>query len=128
VSLSSNTAVAPSVQYGGGKVNANLSEIKSYITPYSLEPHNATSVNYKYVGQFVLQAAQAELRKNPELLICHMPLEILKGKISLGQAKSIAKMHNVTISKQISSFRGLGGFISTYVFIAMFSILYIVCS
>jgi hypothetical protein len=90
-------AVVPSVQYGGGKFNANLSEIKSYITPYSLEPHNATSVNYKYVGQFVLQAAQAELRKNPELLICYMPLEILKGKISLGQAKSIAKMHNISI-------------------------------
>jgi hypothetical protein len=93
-------SVAPSVQYGGGKVNASLSEIKPYITPYSLEPQNATSVNYKYVGQFVLQAAQAELRKNPELLICHMPLEILKGKIASGQAKSIAKMHNVTISSK----------------------------
>jgi hypothetical protein len=93
-------SVAPSVQYGGGKVNASLSEIKPYITPYSLEPQNATSVNYKYIGQFVLQAAQAELRKNPELLICHMPLEILKGKIASGQAKSIAKMHNVTISSK----------------------------
>ena len=90
-------AVVPSVQYGGGKFNANLSEIKRYITPYSLEPHNATSVNYKYIGQFVLQAAQAELRKNPELLICYTPLEVLKGKISLGQAKSIAMMHNISI-------------------------------
>ena len=90
-------AVVPSVQYGGGKINAKLSEIKNYITPHSLEPQNVTSVNYKYVGQFVLQAAQAELRKNPELLICYMPLELLKGKISLGQAKFIAKMHNVSI-------------------------------
>jgi len=90
-------AVVPSVQYGAGKINAKLSEIKRYITPYSLELQNATSVKYKYVGQFVLQAAQAELRKNPELLICYMPLELLKGKISLGQAKSIAKMHNVSI-------------------------------
>ena len=90
-------AVVPSVQYGGGKINTNLSEIKHYITPYSLELQNATSVKYKYIGQFVLQAAQAELRKNPELLICYMPLELLKGKISLGQAKSLAKMHNVSI-------------------------------
>jgi hypothetical protein len=90
-------AVVPSIQYGGGKISTNLSEIKNYITPYSLELQNVTSVNYKYIGQFVLQAAQAELRKNPELLICYMPLELLKGKISLVQAKSIAKMHNVTI-------------------------------
>ena len=93
-------AVVPSIQYGGGKSSANLSEIKNYITPYSLELQNATSVNYKYIGQFVLQAAQAELRKNPELLICYMPLELLKGKILLGQAKSIAKMHNITISSK----------------------------
>ena len=73
----------PSVQCGGGKINANLSEIKGYITPYSLEKQCTDSVNYKYVGQFVLQAAQAELHKNPELLICYMPLEVLKGKISL---------------------------------------------
>ena len=69
--------VVPSIQYGGGKISANLSEIKNYITPYSLELQNATSVTYKYIGQFVLQAAQAELRKNPELLICYMPLELL---------------------------------------------------
>ena len=41
-------AVVPSIQYGGGKSSANLSEIKNYITPYSLELQNATSVNYKY--------------------------------------------------------------------------------
>ena len=99
-SCQATMTVVPSIQYGGGKISANLSEIKNYITPYSLELQNATSVTYKYIGQFVLQAAQAELRKNPELLICYMPLELLKGKISLGQAKSIAKMHNITISSK----------------------------
>ena len=82
---------------GGGKKDISLGEIKPYITPYCLTPQDGTSVNYKYVNQYVLQAAQAEFRKNPELLICHVPLEILKGRVTLGQAKAIAKMHNIPI-------------------------------
>jgi hypothetical protein len=89
-------------QVGSGKKSISLNDLKPYITPYSLQPQNEGSTNYKFVNQFVLQAAQAEFRKNPELLICHVPLEILKGKITLGQAKCIAKMHNIPIRSKSS--------------------------
>ena len=55
------------------------------------------SVKYKYVDQLVLQAARAELRKNPELLICQAPLEVLKDSVSIGQAKAIAKKHHISV-------------------------------
>jgi hypothetical protein len=111
-------------QVGGGKKNISLNELKPYITPYSLQPQNESSTNYKFVNQFVLQAAQAEFRKNSELLICHVPLEILKGKITLGQAKCIAKMHNIPILSKSSVaevFRKLG---RTHVLIKMLSLLH----
>jgi len=75
------------------------SNLTSHLTAYN---QNESSTNYKFVNQFVLQAAQAEFLKNPELLICHVPLEVLKGKITLGQAKCIAKTHNIPILSKSS--------------------------
>ena len=86
-------------QTAGGKKLTSFEILKRYIT--SETPSSTMdlegSVKYKYVDQLVLQAARAELRKNPELLICQAPLEVLKDSVSIGQAKAIAKKHHISV-------------------------------
>jgi hypothetical protein len=83
---------------GGGKFQLTFQVLCSYVITSCLHSLPDNNCLYHFVSLVSYQNAMELAKKDKSLIVCRMPLAAVTNYLTLGQAKSIAKIHGVFVA------------------------------